>query len=224
MKSKNVWNKLIVALDLESKRKIKRVVNNLYPRVKIFKIGLIGYTLCGPEIVSWIIKKGGKVFLDLKLYDIPHTISTAAKVMTRMGVWAFTVHIKAGKEALVSLKEDVAREAKEKKLTRPLIIGVTELTSQQARVSAVLRLAQVAYESGLDGVVCSVWEAEEIKKRFALKVFCPGIRKGTVADDQKRVATVKEAQKKGVDYFIAGRPIVTARDYLTAAEELLESK
>ena len=96
------WNRLIVALDLEDKAKIKRVVDKLYPKGVKFKIGSIAFTKFGPDFVRGLIKKGADIFLDLKLYDIPNTMKQAAAIIAQMGCWAFTVHVKAGKEVLPS--------------------------------------------------------------------------------------------------------------------------
>ena len=215
------WNKLIVALDLTSEKEIKKAIKALSPKAKKFKVGLIAYTRFGPKIIRWAKEKGADVFLDFKLYDIPNTIIETARAFIELGVWAFTVHLKAGPEALKSLKEALTKEARAKKLRRPLIIGVTELTSQKASLSKVLKLAEVARKSKIDGVVCSVWEARKIKEKFGLCTITPGIRAKKEGDDQKRIATVKDALKNKVDYFVVGRPIIKEKDYLKAAKNIL---
>jgi len=215
------WNKLIVALDVTSEKKFKKIVAQLSPKVKCFKIGLIAYTRFGPKIIREVKRRGGKVFLDFKLYDIPNTMVETAKAFVDLGVWAFTVHLKAGEAALKYLKREVRKQAKHKKKKAPLIIGVTELTSKKASLSQVLKLAKVAKRSGVDGVVCSVWEAKKIKQKFGLKTITPGIRVRKTGDDQRRVATVKEALQNKVDYFVVGRPIVAKKNYLQAARELI---
>ena len=165
----DLWNKLIVALDSDNKRTIKNIVKELSPRVKKFKVGLIPYTVAGPGLVEWIKSLGAEVFLDLKLYDIPNTMAKTAKIMVDMGVWAMTVHIKSGKVALRGVKSEIVNQAKKTKKRVPLIIGVTELTSTNASLKQVLKLSDLGKESGVDGVVCSVWEAGEIKK--GIKAF-----------------------------------------------------
>jgi len=217
------WEKLIVALDIASEKKIKEVVQALYPKVKKFKVGLIAYTFLGPKIIKWINNQGGEVFLDLKFFDIPNTMSEAAKLAMDMGVWAFTVHLRSGKDSLRFLKEQLVSEAENRGQHPPLIIGVTELTSKKVSLSKVMTLAKVAYESKLDGVVCSVWEARKIKKSFGLLTITPGIRKRK-EDDQTRIATVKDALKEDVDYFVVGRPIIKEKDYLKAVKKLLEER
>jgi len=215
------WNKLIVALDLTSEGQIKQAIKILSPKARKFKIGLIAYTRFGPKIISWVRDAGADVFLDFKLYDIPNTMIETAKAFVQLGVWAFTVHLKAGEEALTILKEALIKEARAQKKRRPLIIGVTELTSQKASLSMVLKLAQVARKSKIDGVVCSVWEARKIKEKFGLCTITPGIRAKKEGDDQKRIATVKDALKNKVDYFVVGRPIIKEKDYLKAAKNIL---
>ncbi len=215
------WDKLIVALDVTSEDKLKKIVSALSPKVKKFKIGLIAYTRCGPKAIKAVKRRGAEVFLDFKLYDIPHTMAETAKAFVDLGVWAFTVHLKAGAEALRYLRKEVKAASLRKKRKAPLLIGVTELTSQKVPPAKVLKLAKVAKQAKLDGVVCSVWEAKKIKERFGLKTITPGIRAETFADDQKRVATVKEALKNKADYFVVGRPIVNKSDYLKAAQEIL---
>jgi len=215
------WNKLIVALDLTSEEKIKEVIHSLSPKVKKFKVGLIAYTRFGPQIIKWVKKARADVFLDFKLFDIPNTMVETAKSFVDLGVWAFTVHLKAGEESLRVLKKEILKYAKSRKRRRPLIIGVTELTSSKASLRGVLRLARIAAKSNIDGVVCSVWEAEKIKKQFGLRTITPGIRKKSGGDDQKRVATVKDALNKEVDYFVVGRPIVKAKEAFKAAQQIL---
>lgn len=220
--TQKAWDKLIVALDLTSEAQIKRVISSLSPKVKKFKVGLISYTRFGPEVVRWAREKGADIFLDFKLYDIPNTMVETAKAFVDLEVWAFTVHLKAGRETLQILKKEISKYAKARKKRRPLIIGVTELTSSKSSLRDILKLAKIASVSKIDGVVCSVWEAAKIKKELKLKTITPGIRKKAAADDQKRVATVGDALKAGVDGFVVGRPIIKQKNYLKAAEDILE--
>ncbi len=218
--NKLAWEKLIVALDVSSEKKLKKIVTILTPRVKKFKIGLIGYTRFGPRIISWIKKQGGEVFLDLKLFDIPHTMTETAKVMADMGVWGLTVHAKAGRPTLRTLNEQLRQYTRSKQIKKPLIIAVTELTSQSASLKKVRIGAKVAAESGLEAVVCSVREARQIKGEFGLITVCPGIRNAQ-KDDQKRTATVSEAIQAQADFIVVGRPIIQHKDPLTAAQNIL---
>lgn len=218
--SKYIWNKLIVALDLSRARDIKRVAEKLLPKVKKFKIGLVPYTAAGPAIIKWLKAKGADVLVDLKFFDIPNTMLETAKLLVDMEVWGFTVHLKAGKESLVWLKKELIKEKKRIEGRIPLVIGVTELTSRRVSLARVMNLARTAYESKLDGVVCSVWEAKKIKEEFGLLTVTPGIR-NEKKDDQERVATVEDALRAGVDYFVIGRPIVKDKEPLKAAMRIL---
>lgn len=217
------WNKLIVALDLTCEKEIRATIKSLSPKVKKFKIGLIAYSRFGPKLISWVKNAGADVFLDFKLYDIPNTMVETAKAFVDLGVWAFTVHAKAGDPSLKTLKKEITKYAKTRKRRRPLIIAVTELTSQETSLKKVLELAKTAAKGNVDGVVCSVWEAKRIKKDCKLCTITPGIRPAKAKDDQKRVATVKEALVRGVDYFVVGRPIVKEKNKLKAAEKILSS-
>jgi len=218
------WNKLIVALDLEEKKDIEKVVRALKPKGVKFKIGSIAFTKFGPDLVNKLIKQGADVFLDLKLHDIPNTMRQTARVITQMGCWAFTVHTSAGQKALREVKQQVAATARAEKKRKPLILGVTELTSSSADPEEVLKLAAVAEAVGLDAVVASAQEAAGIKQRFPkLKVVTPGIRNpGDEVGDQKRITTARTAFENGADYIVVGRPIISKKDYLAAAEAVLK--
>jgi len=218
------WNKLIVALDLEDKAKIRQVVKELSPKEVKFKIGSIAFTKFGPGLVKELVDKGADVFLDLKLHDIPNTMKKAAAVITQMGCWAFTVHLSAGKQALTEVKKEVNQAAKKYKVRKPLILGVSILTSQKSTKAAVMKLVKTGQECGLDAVVASSKEAKLIKSRYKkLKVITPGIRSASDdIGDQKRVATASYAFKQGADYIVVGRPIVQKKNYLKAAKAVLE--
>lgn len=217
---------LVVALDVDSSKRAKNIVNILYPKVKIFKVGLQLFTAQGPSIVNWLVKKGVKVFLDLKLFDIPHTMIETAKIICKMNVFMFTVHLQAGKEALRELKEIVFQEAQRLKIKRPLILGVTVLTSQKQTDSfELIKLVKVAKDVGLDGIVASVKDIDyiplELRKSFL--IVSPGIRTEILkTDDQKRTATPKEAKEKNINYIVVGRPILEAKDPLKKVEYILK--
>jgi orotidine-5'-phosphate decarboxylase len=221
MKSK--WSRLIVALDVEDKDKILKVVTSLSEKVGKFKIGLIAFSKFGPLAVALIRRRKLEVFLDLKFYDIPNTMKRAARIAARLGVWAFTVHAKSGQQALEELKKDLVLFCRKNRLRRPLIIGVTELTSTASSRLKVLRLAGLCHKAGLDGVVCSAREASLIKRKYkSLKVITPGIRPArSRGDDQKRITTASQAFNDGADYIVVGRPIIEQKDYLKAAGEVL---
>ncbi len=216
----NFWDRLIVALDLEDRAKIKEVTQALGPKGVKFKIGSIAFTKFGPDLVRELIERGKDVFLDLKLYDIPNTTAKAGAIIAQMGCWALTVHLKAGREALMALKTAIAKKSKAK----PLILGVTILTSSEANSEEVKNLVTLADSVGLDGVVSSAQNVEEIKKAFPrLKTVVPGIRNPEDdKTDQVRIATAKEAFRNGADYIVVGRPIIEKKDFLQAAKDILD--
>jgi orotidine-5'-phosphate decarboxylase len=218
------WQKLIVALDLDDKSALQRVVRVLAPRGVKFKIGLRAFTKFGPDLVRKMVGSGADVFLDLKLHDIPNTMAQAAAVIAEMGCWAFTVHIKAGEEALTAVKKEVAAVARKHKIRKPIILGVSELTSSKATPAQVMKLIDIAAAAGIDGIVCSPLEASAVKKRYGRKlaVVTPGIRGPEDAvGDQKRVMTAQRAFTAGSDFIVVGRPIISKKDYLKAAETVL---
>ena len=228
-----ISDKLIVALDVDALEKAKRFVEILYPTVKLFKIGSQLFTACGPEAVKMVAGKGGKVFLDLKFYDIPRTVYAAATSGTGLStsaeptvfpVFMMTVHIKGGIDMLKRAVEGASQKAEQLNIQKPFVVGVTELTSQEASEKDVVGAASIAKEAGLDGVVCSALEARKVRKEFGENfiIVTPGIRpKGSSADDQKRTATAQEAIEAGANYIVVGRPILEAKDPLKVIAELI---
>jgi orotidine-5'-phosphate decarboxylase len=214
---------IILALDVDSFDKAKYFVNKLYPKIKIFKVGSRLFTACGPKIIEFIRKIGAEVFLDLKFFDIPNTVAGAVRQAVRHRVKMLTLHI-LGDEAMLKAAIKAAKdEAGRLKIKRPLLIGVTVLTSREATSSDVLTLARIGIECGLDGVVCSAKEAAFLRKKIKKKflIVTPGIRpKGFASFDQKRTATASEAIKAGSDFLVIGRPILEAKDPLKALKEL----
>ena len=212
-------------MDLDSEKEIEKVVKELSPKNVKFKIGSIAFTKFGPELVRKFTKKNIDIFVDLKLYDIPNTMKETARVIAEMGCWAFTVHIKSGQEALAAVRDEVKKAAEEKNIRRPLMLGVTELTSSKASLEDVLKLVTLANDASLDGVIASAQEAQAIKAKFNnLKVITPGIRSAfDEKGDQERITTAKTAFNSGADYIVIGRPIISKKDYLKAAEEVLSA-
>lgn len=243
-----ISDKLIVALDVDTFEEAKRFVDTLYPTVKLFKIGSRLFNVSGPEVVKLIGKKGAKVFLDLKYHDIPNTVKAATTTATNLSfetmrssniegniahdiaptVFMMTVHIQGGKKMLEEAMRGATDKARELKIERPRIVGVTVLTSDEQEedtANVVLERAKLAQEAGLDGVVCSVHEAVAIRKACGKDfiIVTPGIRpKGAKRDDQKRVATAQEAIAAGADFIVVGRPILEAEDRRKAAEAILK--
>ncbi|MCM8819962.1 MAG: orotidine-5'-phosphate decarboxylase [Candidatus Omnitrophica bacterium] len=219
-----MFNRLIVALDVDDKKKIKNLVKELAPKGFKFKVGLISFTKFGPSLVKELVNQNIDVFLDLKLFDIPNTMCKTARIITKLGCWAFTVHIKAGRQSLEAVKKEVEEVAKNKKIRKPLILGVTELTSQNTSPFKVLNLAKIALECGLDGVICSANDLKLLKTKIKNKSFLfvsPAVRLEKIAgDDQKRIATVREAKALGADYMVIGRPILEAKDINLVLEKI----
>lgn len=217
------WEKLIVALDLEKKIEIEKIVDALAPRGVKFKIGSIAFIKFGPDFVRGLISRGVDIFLDLKLYDIPNTMAKTSSIITELECWAFSVHLSSGGEALGAVKGAVAATAKRLNKPAPLILGVSVLTSAKATKAEINSLVKRADYAGLGGVISSASDVKEIKKDFPkFKVVTPGIRNPSDdRGDQKRVATASVAFANGADYIVVGRPIIGKENYLRAAEEIL---
>jgi len=216
-------SKLILALDVDSLSKAKYFISTLYPYIKIFKVGLQLFTACGPKVIDFVSQKGGEVFLDLKLFDIPNTVAQAVRQAVRLKVKMLTLHISGGSEMLKAAVAAAKDEAAKIKVKPPLLIGVTVLTSQKAEPGEILKLANAGLDCGLDGVVCSARETAFLKTSIKRKfiIVTPGIRPGGAsADDQKRTATAAEALESGSDFLVIGRPILQAPDPLKALKEL----
>ncbi len=229
----NKRSQLIVALDVENFEHAKRLVGTLKETVDIFKVGSQLFTACGPEIVQYILAQGKEVFLDLKFHDIPNTVANAVKAAVGLrqgkhGLLMLTVHTLGGAEMLKAAVERASKQAQDIGVKRPWVVGITVLTSEPQRdniCSLVLERAQLAKDSGCDGVVASVEEAQFIREKFGpnFLIVTPGIRPvGAEKGDQKRIATPKEAIEAGSDYLVVGRPIVQAHDPLQATKKILE--
>lgn len=216
--------RLIVALDVDDLTRAEYFVNTLSPKVKIFKVGSQFFTACGPQAVRVVRKKGAEVFLDLKFYDIPNTVANAVRQAVRLKVKMLTLHIAGGEDMLKAAARAAKEESIRLKIQKPLLVGITVLTSQKARPSGVLKMARIGLNSGLDGVVCSAQEAAFLRKKITRKFFIitPGIRlKSSPMDDQKRAASAGEAIKRGADYIVVGRPILEAKEPALAVDEIL---
>lgn len=217
--------RIVVALDFPSADEALRFCERLQPGMCRVKVGFELFTAAGPALVEKLVAKGFDVFLDLKFHDIPNTVAQACSAAARLGVWMLNVHTLGGQKMMRA-----AREAVEKSAHRPLLIGVTVLTSHSAGdlleiglggepELQVLRLARLAKQSGLDGVVCSAQEASRLCQENGSD-FClvtPGIRPaGSAAGDQQRVMTPTQAIQAGAHYLVIGRPITQAADPMAA--------
>lgn len=226
--------KIIVALDIAEESSVKELVNSLENRVEVFKIGLEQYLTSRGKVVDYLNSKGKKVFLDLKFHDIPNTMAAAARQAVGHGVWMFNIHV-TGLEGMKAVVEAAGDEALKLGVKKPLIIGVTVLTSLNnndlqmlgnlySAGELVLKKAALAAEAGLDGVVCSANEAGKIKEEAnGFLTVCPGIRPDwAVKGDQKRIMTPANAVKEGADYLVIGRPITKADNPAAAVEKIID--
>ena len=222
--------KLIVALDVDTLAQAEQAVDRLGDKVEWFKVGKQLFTAEGPAIVKMLKDRGHKVFLDLKFHDIPNTVAQAVKSALSIGADMVNFHATGGSEMIKTAVEKNRPNYPEAEL-----IAVTVLTSSGQSVleelqlagtpaEAVVRLAGLAKKGGADGVVCSAWEIEDLKKTYGtkFKVVVPGIRPaGASTDDQKRIMTPKQAADLGADYIVVGRPIMKADNPELAAESVL---
>lgn len=220
--------KILVALDFSSEVEVLDFIAPLNPASCRLKVGKELFTALGPSLVEKLIERGFDVFLDLKFHDIPNTCAKAVAAAAQLGVWMVNVHASGGRRMM-----EAAREAVDKAKHKPLLIGVTVLTSMEpgdlAEVGVtvatadeqVLRLARLTKDSGLDGVVCSAREAPLLRKELG-KDFClvtPGIRPaGAEIGDQRRVVTPTDALAMGSNYLVIGRPITQSKDPVAVLE------
>jgi orotidine-5'-phosphate decarboxylase len=237
MMAQPAMNRLIVALDVETAREALNLFRALKDVAGMFKIGSQLFTAEGPGVVREIVKEGGRVFLDLKFHDIPNTVASAAVEAARLGVHIFDVHASGGGEMMRRTADAVTETAEREGIARPLIIGITVLTSfddstlkevglNSDMAAQATRMAQLAARSGLDGVVASPHEIKLVRETVEDKNFvivAPGVRPvGAGADDQRRVMTPGQAVRAGADYLVVGRPILKAHDPVTAARQVVE--
>lgn len=221
-------DRLIVALDFPTQAKALALVSVLSGSISIYKIGLQLYTAAGPEIVRAVAATGAKIFLDLKLHDIPNTVAKAVAAAGDLGVQMLTVHLSGGRAML-----EAAVEARPPDLS---LLGVTVLTSATTETlretgvnsgteEQVVRLAELGKASGIDGLITSPHEVRILRERLGhqIKLITPGVRPTWAApDDQKRFTTPAEALKSGADYLVIGRPITADPDPRQAVERLLD--
>jgi orotidine-5'-phosphate decarboxylase len=223
-----VADKIIVALDVPTKREALELVEKLRDQISFFKIGLQLYTAEGPEIVRAVSSEASKVWLDLKLYDIPNTVARAVESASRLDVRMLTIHLTGGCE--------MVRAATLVRPNNMLLLGVTVLTSSTEKTlqeigiqdnvdNQVLRLAKLGVEAGIDGVVASAHEIKTLRHEFGdkIKIVVPGIRPSWSAPgDQKRMMTPREALEAGADFLVIGRPITAHPNPSEAVAKILE--
>ncbi|HXF82403.1 MAG TPA: orotidine-5'-phosphate decarboxylase [bacterium] len=214
-------DRLIVALDTPSLEQAEALVVRLRPAVRWFKVGAELFTAAGPEAVRMVHRHGALVFLDLKWHDIPRTVAAAVRAAASLGVAMMNVHLAAGAEALRGAVGELAVAGSGR---RPLLLGVTVLTSLSADAAAVVAAAREARACGLDGVVASAREVPAIRAACGegFLVVAPGIRpSGAMQDDQRRAVTAGEAIRLGADFLVVGRPVVLAADPAAEVARLL---
>jgi orotidine-5'-phosphate decarboxylase len=220
--------KIIVALDVPTNAEALRLVDELHEQISFFKVGLQLYTASGPEIVRAIRERDANVFLDLKLHDIPNTVSCAVEAAADIGVDMLSVHLSGGREMI-----RVAVAAQSAAMS---ILGVTVLTSADKDAlretgiddkldNQVLRLAKLGVECGVSAIVASPREIKMLRDEFGarIKIVVPGIRPSwSKPGDQKRVMTPRAAIDNGADYLVIGRPITADPDPTVALAKILE--
>jgi orotidine-5'-phosphate decarboxylase len=218
-------DRLVLAVDLSSRDDILRLVDALRGTVGVFKLGLQAFIANGPSIVRDVVASGERVFLDLKIHDIPNTAKHAVAEAAALGAFMATVHAAGGEAMLRACAHDSL-----------LVLGVTVLTSldaaelerigmQGSPMDAAVRLAQLAKNAGLRGVVASPQEIAPIRNACGdqFVILTPGIRPaGADAGDQRRTMTPREAVAAGADYIVVGRPITGAADARSAALRIVE--
>lgn len=229
MPTKTTDPRVIVALDFADLGPARELVRRLDPTLCRLKVGKEMYTRYGPHHVEELVKAGFEVFLDLKFHDIPNTVAAACAAAADLGVWMINVHASGGRKMMEAARERLALASH-----RPLLVAVTVLTSMaEADIREVgyagtseenvLRLAALAHNAGLDGVVCSPREAAAIRAAEGpgFLLVTPGVRPPMAAtDDQQRVMTPADAISAGADYLVVGRPVTKSPDPLGVLREI----
>ena len=231
-------DQLLVALDVESAAKAIAVADSLRGVAGGFKIGSRLFTSEGPSIVSALVDKGDRVFLDLKFHDIPNTVAQAVAAATSLGVWMLNVHASGGRKMMEAARDAAKEAAIRAGLSPPMVIAVTVLTSmdqdtlraggvERPLFDQVVALARMAQQAGLDGVVASPQETAAIRAACGpdFAIVTPGIRgasAGVEKNDQARTMGPGEAVRAGANYLVVGRPIIAAADPRRAAQDIVE--
>ena len=224
-------DRLIVALDVHEMQEAKRLVGQIGDAVSCYKVGMELFYSVGPEVVQWLIGEGKRVFLDLKLHDIPNTVAGGLASLMELGADILDVHTSGGYAMMKRAADRVREVSHERGIKRPKLIGITVLTSINQEdwesmgnhvniKGQVVRLAKLAKKAGLDGVVASPQEARLIREACGedFLIVTPGIRpRDAAGDDQSRTATPGEALASGASCIVVGRPIRNAQDPRAAA-------
>lgn len=227
-----MFKPIIIALDFDNQDEVFSFLKNIPANECYIKVGKELFVAEGPALVRELVKMGYKVFLDLKFHDIPNTVYKAVKAAANLGVWMVNVHASGGSEMMRAAKKAINESAH-----KPLLIAVTILTSlsEQAVMEIgyaktlneqALHLAKLSFECGLDGVVCSAFEARAIKQNTSLAflTITPGIRLvDDKLDDQTRIMTPRKALENSADYLVIGRPITKSINPLQVLKEIEQS-
>ncbi|MGE0130153.1 MAG: orotidine-5'-phosphate decarboxylase [Blastocatellales bacterium] len=237
MNESAIRNPIVVALDVDSPDQALSLVERLRGVAGMFKVGKQLFTAAGPDIVRKIIAMDERVFLDLKFHDIPNTVAMAGVEATRLGVSILNVHAMGGSKMMRAVTEAVTETAERERMARPLILGVTVLTShtqdslkevgiERKLEDEVVNLARLCEASSIDGVVASPLEIAPIRNAVnnsSFVILTPGVRPaGAELNDQSRVMTPAEAIHAGANFLVIGRPITAANDPVAAARKILE--
>lgn len=220
---------VIVALDYANAREALTFVEKVSPARCRLKVGKELFTAEGPQVVRELVNQGFDVFLDLKFHDIPNTVGRACAAAADLGVWMINVHTLGGSKMMQAARDAVAQSQH-----KPLLIGVTILTSMgpadlrevglpSQPLDNVETLARLAAQSGLDGVVCSPQEVSILRQQLPenFQLVTPGIRpSGSASGDQTRIMTPAEAMSAGSSYLVIGRPITQAADPMQALSDI----
>lgn len=217
--------RIVVALDFPGQAQALALVERLDPQRCALKVGKELFTRAGPALVGALVRRGYRVFLDLKFHDIPNTVAAACDAAADLGVWMVNLHASGGRRMMEAARERLASHAHP-----PLLIAVTVLTSMdrtdlaeigcpEEPLDRVLRLARLTQAAGLDGIVCSPQEVVQVRADLGagFVLVTPGVRPaGAAVGDQRRVMTPRDALAAGADYLVIGRPITAAADPLAA--------
>ena len=222
--------KLCVALDMSNLKECLKLANIIKDYDLWVKIGMRSFYRDGIKLIKELKELKFKIFLDLKLYDIPNTMSKTCEELANLDIDMINLHASAGKSALKECMKSLNNLAK-----RPLVLGVSALTSfdevefyevyKQNINEAIISFSKLCYESGLDGMVCSAWESKIIKENTKndFVTLCPGIRPYNEAqNDQKRIANIQDAKNNLADFIVIGRPIYTAKNPKAIINQILK--
>lgn len=238
--SEEARGRLILALDVGGNiGEALAWTERLKDHVGMFKIGKEAFTTFGPDIVRRVEENGGKVFLDLKFHDIPNTVARAAEAAAKLGVSMFNVHALGGRKMMEEAVHASGDASRRFHLPAPIVLAVTVLTSlgdddvvdmgfgEPSAHDLAVRLARLAKDAGVSGVVASAREVPAIREACGgdFIIVTPGIRSesSVAGDDQKRVLTPEEAVRRGADFLVVGRPITTSADPVAAADEMVRA-